>query len=446
MRGFYDVLQVDYNRCPPDCSACEAACVKERTGNEACSGITAIHLPETQFHTAMRCNQCSDPACLAICPTGAISKSKDDGIVRINEAMCIGCGLCTLACPYGGVNYDFDKHKAFKCDLCDGEPKCIDACPLGLLSLLKSRDVMRYLRAEDAFSQGVPNCLGCPVELSLRFTLKVLGHDTFMFASQGCSIFLMRGASLQAICKAPTTICLMTNVASTMTGVKRYYRHLGQDVKCVAFVGDGATVDIGFQPLSGAAERGENLIYICCDNEGYQATGNQRSGSTSFLARTGTTPVGSTWHGKPQPPKYMPLIMASHNIPYVATATIAYPEDFARKLTKALAVTDGLSYIHVFSPCPTGWRARTEDTIDICRMAVETCYFPLWEAEHFRFRFTYQVDRPKPVREFTKMMGRFSHVSEEGLEELQKLVNDRFNLIESLTRVNRDEPEPGHRG
>lgn len=446
MPSFYDVLQVAYDRCPPDCSACEGACVRERTSTEACSGITAIHLPEVGFHTAMRCNQCSDPACLALCPTGAITKSKDDGIVRINEVKCIGCGLCTLACPYGGVNYNFDKQKAFKCDLCDGEPMCIDPCPLGLLSLLKSRDVMRYLRAEDAFSQGVPNCLGCPVELSLRFTLKVLGHDTFMFASQGCSIFLMRGASLQAISKTPTTICLMTNVASTMTGVKRYYRHLGQDVKCVAFVGDGATVDIGFQPLSGAAERGENLIYICCDNEGYQATGNQRSGSTSLLARTATTPVGGAWRGKPQPPKYMPLLMAFHNIPYVATATIAYPEDFARKLTKAMAVKDGLSYLHVFSPCPTGWRARTEDTIDICRMAVETSYFPLWEAEHCRFRLTYQEDQPKPLVEFTKMMGRFSHLNEEGLEELQNLVSERFNLIEALTRMNGNEPQPGKTG
>jgi phenylglyoxylate dehydrogenase beta subunit len=445
MQNFYDVLQVEYNGCPPDCSVCEAACVKERTGDEACAGVTAIHLPEIGFHTVMRCNQCSDPACLAICPTGAITKSKDDGIVRINEAICVGCGLCTLACPYGGVNNNFNTQKAFKCDFCDGEPKCIDACPLGLLSLLKSRNVMGYMRAEDAFSQGVPNCLGCPVELSLRFTLKVLGHDTFMFASQGCSIFLMRGASRHATSKVPTTICMMTNVASTMTGLKRYYRHLGQDVKCVAFVGDGATVDIGLQPLSGAAERGENLIYICCDNEGYQAPGNQRSGSTSFMGKTATTPVGK-WQGKPQSPKYMPLIMASHSIPYVATATISHPEDYARKLIKAMAVKDGLSYIHLFSPCPTGWRARTEDTIDICRIAVETCYFPLWEAERGKFRFTYKVDKPKHIREFTKMMGRFSHLDEEGRGELQRLVNERFNLIESLIRMKGNEPHLDKRG
>jgi pyruvate/2-oxoacid:ferredoxin oxidoreductase beta subunit len=133
----------------------------------------------------------------------------------------------------------------------------------------------------------------------------------------------------------------------------------------------------------------------------------------------------------------MPLIMASHNIPYVATATISHPEDYARKLTKAMAVKDGLSYIHLFSPCPTGWRARTEDTIDICRLAVETNYWPLWEAEHSRFRFTYQVDRPKPIGEFTKMMGRFSHLDEEGRGELQRVVNERFNQIEALVERSR---------
>lgn len=446
MQGFYDVMQVEYNRCPPDCSACEAACVKERTGEKTCSRITAIHLPEVEFHTAMRCNQCSDPACRAICPTGAITKSKDDGIVRINEAQCVGCGLCTLACPYGGISYNVTTHKAFKCDLCDGEPQCIEACPAGLLSVLKSRDVMRYMRAEDAFSQGVPNCLGCPAELSLRFTLKVLGHDTFLFSSQGCTTFLMRGASLQATSKVPTTICMMTNAASTMTGLKRYYRHIGQDVKCVAFIGDGATVDIGLQPLSGAAERGENLLYICCDNEGYQATGNQRSGSTSYMGKTATSPVGGRWRGKPQPPKYMPLIMAAHNIPYVATAAISHPEDYARKLTKAMAVKDGLAYIHLFSPCPTGWRARTEDTIEICRLAVETNYWPLWEAEHSRFRFTYPMEKPRPIREFTRMMGRFSHLDDQGLEELQGLVNERYKLIASFIRSNESEEELGKAG
>ena len=435
MNGFYNVLKVEYGKCPPDCSDCQVACVKERTGKEGCSGITAIHAPEVDFHTTLKCNQCSEPACLVICPTGAISKSEVDGVVRINEDKCIGCGLCTLACPYGGMSYNLDKQKAFKCDLCDGSPKCLNACPYGLISLLKSRDVISYLHDEDVFSPGVPTCAGCAIELGMRLTFRILGKDTFIFSTEGCSIYLTRGVSTEAICALPTYICCMTNVPSTATGVKRYYRHIGKDVKTVVFVGDGSASDVGFQPLSGAAERGENIIVICCDNEGFQATGNQRSGTTSWFSKTATTPVGGKWRGKPQAPKYMPLIMAAHLIPYVATAVIGYPEDYARKLTKAMAVKDGLSYIHLLSPCPTGWRARTEDSIEICRLAVETNYFPLWEAENGKFRFTYQVDNPKPIQEFTRLMGRFSHLKEGDLTELQQLVNNRFNLIKSLCEM-----------
>lgn len=435
MKGFYDVLKVEYGKCPSNCSDCQAACVAERTGKEWCSGITVIHAPEVNFHTAIKCNQCSEPPCLEVCPTAAISKSDVDGIVRINEDKCIGCGLCTLACPYAGMSYNLDKQKAFKCDLCDGSPKCLDACPYGLISLLKSRDVISYLRDEDVFSPGVPNCAGCSMELSMRLTFRILGKDTFIFSTEGCSIYLTRGVSTEALCALPTYICCMTNVPSTATGVKRYYQHLGKDVKTVVFVGDGAASDVGFQPLSGAAERMENIVFICADNEGFQATGNQRSGTTSLFSRTATTPIGGKWQGKPQPPKYMPLIMAFHQIPYVATAIIGYPEDYARKLTKAMAVKDGMSYIHLLCPCPTGWRARTEDTIDICRLAVETNYFPLWEYENGRFRLTHQVDNPKPIEEFTRLMGRFSHLKEEELAQLQQLVNDRFNKIKSLCEI-----------
>jgi len=435
MNGFYDVLKVEYGRCPLDCSDCEAACVKERTGKEGCSGITAIHVPEVDFHTAVKCNQCSEPACMVVCPTGAISKSEADGIVRINEDKCIGCGLCTLACPYAGMSYNFDKQKAFKCDLCDGSPKCLDACPCGLISLLRSRDVISYLQNEDVFSPGVPNCAGCPIELGMRLTFRILGKDTFIFSTMGCSIFLTRGVSTEALCALPTYICCMTNVPSSATGVKRYYRHIGKDVKTVVFVGDGSASDVGFQPLSGAAERGENLIVICADNEGFQNTGNQRSGTTPLFSRTATTPVGGKWKGKPQPSKYMPLIMAFHQIPYTATAAIGYPEDYARKLSKAMSVKDGMSYIHLLCPCPTGWRARTEDTLDICRLAVETNYFPLWEYEKGKFHLTHQVDNPKPIEEFTRLTDRFSHLKPEELAQLQQLVNDRFNLLKSLCEM-----------
>jgi len=238
--------------------------------------------------------------------------------------------------------------------------------------------------------------------------------------------------------KAAAAFCLMTNVPSVMTGVKRYFQKKGKDVTCVAFVGDGATADIGFQPLSGAAERGENLIYVCYDNEGYMNTGIQRSSTTPYGGWTTTTPATGKGRGKQRTAKNIPLIMAAHGIPYVATASPGDLEDFARKLVKAKAVKDGLSYIHLFSPCPTGWRASPDRVIDICRMAVETNYFPLWEMEKGEYRLTRRVKKPKPIQEFTKLMGRFSHLQERDYEELQKIVDSRLKVIEGLVRISSD--------
>jgi pyruvate/2-oxoacid:ferredoxin oxidoreductase beta subunit len=218
-----------------------------------------------------------------------------------------------------------------------------------------------------------------------------------------------------------------------MTGVKRYYHKIGRDVKVVAFCGDGATADVGFQNVSGAAERGENLIYICYDNEAYMNTGIQRSGTTPQHTWTLTTPVGSTRRGKEQAAKYMPLIMALHGIPYVATAAISHLEDYAAKIAKAVEVKNGMAYIHLLSPCPAGWRAPIDMPIELSRMAVETNYFPLWEMEHGKYRLTHEVKKSKPIEEYTKLMGRFSHFTKEELEGLQQTVNSRFNFIKKLT-------------
>ncbi|MFQ6033735.1 MAG: thiamine pyrophosphate-dependent enzyme [Candidatus Bipolaricaulia bacterium] len=434
--SFYDVLKIEYGGCPPGCRACEEACAGER-GEGRCAGITAVHLPEVGFHGALTCGQCSEPACMEVCPVGAITKDEDDGIVRIDEQRCIGCGLCTLACPYGGMGWDLKEQRPFKCDRCDGEsePPCVAACEDERLSLLRSRRVVSYLRAQDPFSPGVPNCLGCSIELAMRVTFKVLGKETFIFSTEGCSIFLTRGQSTQAICALPTYICCMTNVPSSATGLKRYYRRLGREARVVAFVGDGAAVDVGFQPLSGAAERGENIIVICADNEGYQATGNQRSGSTYLFSRTATTPAGGRWRGKPERAKNLPLIMAFHRIPYVATATLSHLEDYAQKLRKAMAVKEGMAYIHLLCPCVTGWGFRSNRTIEVCRTAVETNYFPLWEVEEGKFRLTYEVARPKPIAEFTKLMQRYNHLSEEELAQLQEEVDSHLSLIRSLAGI-----------
>ena len=436
MRGFYDTLKIEYGKCPPDCSACVDACVAAKKGRgPEDSRIVTVRAPEASFSGALTCLQCGEPGCAAVCPTGAITKSETDGTVRIAEEKCVGCALCSVGCQYGGVLYDAKAKKSFKCDRCDGAPKCVEACEHGVLTYERTSTLRGYLRADDPFVHGTGLCFGCPAELALRLTLRILGSDTIVFGAPGCACQPIIGLGTQATAKVPTSMCLMTNVPSTMTGVKRYYRSQGKDVRCVAFVGDGATVDIGFQPLSGAAERGENLIYICYDNEGYMNTGIQRSSSTSFHAWTNTSPVGKFRRGKEEVPKNVPLLMAFHGIPYVATANIGYLEDYAQKLQKAAQVTDGLVYIHLLSPCPTGWRARTDSAVDICQAAVQTNFFPLWEAENGKFRITTEVKNPKPIREYLKLMGKYSHLTDEEIEGFQGVVDAGYKTIEKLSTL-----------
>ena len=429
----FDTLKIEYDKCPPDCRLCEEACAKEKGENViSLSRIKPVHIPRVDFHSALTCVQCGQPRCLQICPAGAIEKSPEDGVVRVDEAKCVGCGLCTLACPYGGIYYDTQTQKSFKCDRCDGNPKCVEACPYGVITYVRNSPILSYLHDEDPMSPGTSACRGCPAELALRLTLRILGKNTVVFTAPGCAVSFVLGTGNQAHIRIANYPCLLTNVASSMTGIYRYYRRTGRDVNLVAFVGDGATVDIGFQALSGAAERGENFIYICNDNEGYMNTGIQRSGSTPWGAQTTTTPVGPARHGKEQAAKNLPLLMLFHGIPYVATATIAYPEDYARKLTKAKQVKNGLAYIHLFLPCTTGWGIAEDRGLDAARLAVETNYFPLWEAENGKMCLTQEVANPRPIHEYTDMMGKYSHLTAEDLDLLQDMVNDRYRVIKTL--------------
>jgi len=261
--------------------------------------------------------------------------------------------------------------------------------------------------------------------------LRVLGaKDLILQAAMGCAHTTV-GSAMTA-----TVSSLLPTAPSLMTGHSRYFRKVGRDHLLVAFLGDGTTCDIGFQTLSAAAERGEHLIYMCYDNEAYENTGSQKSSTTPYGAWTTTTPVGTKSTGKTQPSKNVPLLMAMHRIPYTATVNISHLEDFAQKVEKAKeAVKDGFVYIHIFGSCPTGWKFPTEDCVELARTAVETNYFPLWEAERGRLRLTYQPKVVRPITEFTKMQGRFRHLTKEQLDELQKIVNDKFATIEALTKV-----------
>jgi pyruvate/2-oxoacid:ferredoxin oxidoreductase beta subunit len=300
----------------------------------------------------------------------------------------------------------------------------------------RSRIFNYFTEKEEQFSDGVTWCAGCTLELTARFIPKVLGKDILLVGCPSCSATVLYGQNTGSWHRLAYYSCLMTGVASSATGISRYLRRIGKETPVVCFTGDGCAADVGFQPLSGAAERNEHIIYICYDNEGYMNTGYQRSSTTPLGASTSTTPFGIISKGKPTPAKNVPLLMALHGVPYVATATLSNLEDFAKKLLKAKEkLNEGFSYIHVLAPCVMGWRFDSSLSIEICRMAIRTNYFPLWEAESGKFRLTQEVSNPKPVQELTKLLGKFSHLKEADLSRLQQIVDERYAFLKGLCAI-----------
>jgi pyruvate/2-oxoacid:ferredoxin oxidoreductase beta subunit len=297
----------------------------------------------------------------------------------------------------------------------------------------KRNRVFNYLNTPDQFAGGVAWCAGCPLELTARFVPQVLGKNVVFVGTPGCAAPVLHGQNIGAWHHLAYLASVMTGVPSKATGLSRYFRKTGQEATVVCFTGDGCATDVGFQPLSGAAERNEHFIYLAYDNEGYMNTGNQRSSATPLGAATTTTPVGKFSRGKPTPSKNMPMIMLMHKPKYIATATLSHLEDFAKKLQKAKEkAKEGFVYLHVFSPCPVGSRIESNMSIEVCRAAVRTRYFLLWEAEDGKPKITVEVASPKPVTEFTKLMRKFSHLKEDGIAALQKQVDERYTLLKTL--------------
>jgi len=293
--------------------------------------------------------------------------------------------------------------------------------------------VCDYYQNEDRFSPGVALCPGCALELNLRLVSRILGKDIIFVGTPSCSAPVLHGQNQAAWHKHAYYACVMTGVASSATGLSRYYQKAGIDATVVCHTGDGCAQDVGFQSLSGAAERNEKFIYLCYDNEGYMNTGIQQSSATPFGAATTTTPLGKESQGKSTGPKNMPMVMAMHDIPYVATATLSHLEDYAKKLVKAKEkATEGFVYLHVFAPCVPGWRISSDASIQVCREAVRTNYFPLWEAEDGLFSITHKVTNPKPVSELVSLLGKFKHLREEEIHMLQKQIDRRLKTLQAL--------------
>ncbi len=303
--------------------------------------------------------------------------------------------------------------------------------------------VFDYLKHEDPFAKGVSFCAGCPLERLVRFIPQVMGNDIVITGTPSCSAPVLLGQNGKSWHKLSYYGTLMTGAASNATGLARYYKRAGIDATVVCFNGDGTAADIGFGNLSGAAERNEPFVYICYDNEGYMNTGIQKSSTTPFGAKTTTTPVGSNERGKNLRRKNLGLLLAMHKIPYAATATLSNLEDLAKKLLKAKEIgKKGFCFLHIFSPCPTGWGMPTDMGIEVCRKAVQTNYFPLWEAENGKFTFTKEVKKPKPVKEYVKLVKKFSHLTDQEIEVLQKDVDYEYAVLKQLSLLEQECPLP----
>ena len=295
-----------------------------------------------------------------------------------------------------------------------------------------SKQVEKEMRGE-LVAEGGPLCPGCGASLALQYALNTLGKNTVLLTTPGCVCMGTLTFDLHTLVKVPQIFTLFENPAAPATGVKAGLDRAGMEMNVLCFMGDGGTVDLGLGGVTGVAERGDPVIYICYDNEAYMNTGIQRSSATPYGAWTMTTPVGKNLKGKSRFKKDMPGIMASSGAAYVATASIAYIDDYVQKVRRAEEVTandEGMAYIHVQAPCPTGWRFQTKDTIKVARLAVQSGVWPLYEIYAGEFKLTRRPKERVPVREYLNTQGRFRHLSDEQKDLIQTHVEGMWRKID----------------
>lgn len=280
---------------------------------------------------------------------------------------------------------------------------------------------------EELMEPGHTACHGCGATLAMRYVLKALGKDTVVSVPAACWA-VIPGAIPNRTLDVPMVYTPFAATGASISGLREALDIQGkQDYNVVGFAGDGGTADIGLQSLSGAMERGHNVFYIMYDNEAYMNTGVQRSGSTPYGAETTTTPVGVEKNFKRQQKKIVADIMMAQGVPYVATATIAYPEDLIRKIENARKLK-GPKFIQILSPCPTGWYFPPEKSIEISRLAVQSRVFPLYEYMNGRLKVT-KPSGNVSVRDYTSIQKRFAHLDEQDYEVIQEYIDNRWNSL-----------------
>jgi pyruvate ferredoxin oxidoreductase beta subunit len=283
-------------------------------------------------------------------------------------------------------------------------------------------------------------CAGCGASIAVRQVMLAAGGTPVV---TGCATGCLEVSTTiypYTAWTGPFIHNAFENSAATISGVEAAFNALkragkipaDKDVKFLAFGGDGGTYDIGLQSLSGAMERGHNMVYVCYDNGAYMNTGIQRSSATPFGAWATTAEVGSAQQGKMERRKDLTSIIAAHGIPYAAQASISHWKDLTTKAEKAFSVR-GPAFINVLSPCPRGWRTASEASVEIARLGVQTGFWPLFEVEDGHWRQTVKVMNKKPIEEFLKPQGRFKHLfapeNAELLAAVQAEVDRYWDLI-----------------
>ncbi len=285
---------------------------------------------------------------------------------------------------------------------------------------------------EEYIFPGTRACAGCAMALIYRIALKALGSNTIVTVPASC-LTVLHG--MQGFCTTKVSVyhTPFATTGASASGILASLedKGLADEITVLAFAGDGGTVDIGIQALSGAVERGTNFIYACYDNEAYMNTGVQRSGSTPLGVQTTTTPEGKLVHKK-----NMPKILEAHGIPYVATANAAYPLDLYEKFKRAKDIK-GPKYIHILSPCPPGWGYNPKDTMIIGRLANETGFWPLYEVLDGKFELSNSSKRyldsskRKPITDYLKAQKRFKSIDEKIAKTYEKYIDNTWKEIKS---------------
>ncbi|MBE6488316.1 MAG: pyruvate synthase subunit beta [Methanosphaera stadtmanae] len=285
---------------------------------------------------------------------------------------------------------------------------------------------------KEYLAPGHRACAGCGATIAVRLALKALGPNTVAVSATGC-LEVVTSPYPETSWEIPWIHVAFENASAVASGVEEALKAKGKtDTNIIVIGGDGGTTDIGIQSLSGAMERGQNIIYMCYDNEAYMNTGIQRSSSTPFGASTTTSPAGKNSFGENRFKKDMATIMAGHGIPYVATACVSEPQDLMNKVKKA-AEAKGPAYIHVLQPCATGWGYDPSKTIKLGKLAVDSKAWVLYEIDNGRINVTKKITNPVPVKDYLSMQKRFKHLTEDKIEIIQKHAEEKYNQLIALS-------------